>query len=369
MANGQLWTAREDELAASATNYNEYLEMGGSRERAAFVNRRYALRKRGYPVMGQETTTAHSPRIPAADHLPDLPQSPATDKEEDWAKYFRLVEELAEHRQGISDHTKLVEWDSPDGRKPIGIAFYGDCHIGSRGVRYTQLREDLQTIRDTPGVWCVNLGDVTDNFQLNSKAQTGLYDSGEPNPREQQEHAFHILRESGDKHIALLAGNHDGWSYKSAGLSPLVDLAKRLNTTYVSETGAMFVIRAGGVEFKIIAKHQFRGGSQMNKSASADRLYRDWPWDADQGHADAVVLAHIHEPDCHITMRHGRPVTFVRVGTYKTQDQYAESAGYRPEYGVGFLILNPADRSIIPFHPAQWRLGLSVLDMLRGGGV
>ena len=48
--------------------------------------------------------------------------------------------------------------------KPIGVAFVGDPHVDNNGCNWPLLRRDIAIMRDTPGMFAVNIGDVTDNW-------------------------------------------------------------------------------------------------------------------------------------------------------------------------------------------------------------
>lgn len=356
---------------ATSTSYQDYVTRGGERGKEAVRARRMKLRKLGWDVVDwsgcvNEYDGTHfippEPEPEIEEPAWTAPPSPAKDDPDAWARYFLLIEELAERRRNLSDNLKSIDWTAPDDL-PFAVVFIGDTHIGSRGVDYGRLRADLEFIAAVDGLWAVHMGDVTDNYQLGTKAQSGLYDTLESNPQEQLRHAEALLGIAAGKWLAILAGNHDGWTYKTSGHTPLPAMAEKLGAPYVSESGAMLKLSCAGERWRVLCKHQFRGGSGINKSASANKLWTEWPWDGES--ADVVCLAHTHEPDMHHTLRRGEPVVLMRSGTYKVHDPYSESAGYRPGYGVGLVIFDPLSRQAIPFHPSFWRVGVQVLRGMR----
>lgn len=60
---------------------------------------------------------------------------------------------------------KVDRVEFPDG-KPVALAFLADLHFGGPGVDYQAAYRDAVTVRDTPGMYCALLGDLTDNWIL-----------------------------------------------------------------------------------------------------------------------------------------------------------------------------------------------------------
>ena len=50
-----------------------------------------------------------------------------------------------------------------DDDKPIAISFWGDWHIGSKGLDYEQFDKDLELINNTDGLYCIGMGDYKEN--------------------------------------------------------------------------------------------------------------------------------------------------------------------------------------------------------------
>lgn len=295
----------------------------------------------------------------------DLARSTLDDPpaEGDWEQLFAALEAANAVRDRLSPTQESTTFTFPDNR-PIGIAFLGDVHAGAGGVLYRQLRQDLETIRDTDGLYVVGMGDYLENTKTSLKSATALYTAAFPSPREQVEYIrrrFDICR---DKWLAIIQGNHDQFDYRTAGIDRLPALAAELGTPYFSERGGTVVVSGADTTYHIVVKHDYTGKSRINKSNSARRLWDEWPWEWDN--ADVICLAHTHEPDLHMPIRKGQEVAWFRSGTYKVHDGWAEAGGFRPAYGVPVVILWPDTRKLIPFPGQRFPEAVAFLQSVRG---
>lgn len=304
-----------------------------------------------------------------------LPDPLAVGRQEDPADleaYFRALERAEDcvGKLGITDQELTIAFCE---ERPIGLAFFSDTHIGAGGVEYGRLRADLETLRVTDGLHGVFLGDAIENTKVHSKSASALYEAREPNPRRQVAWAKSLLGIAAGKWLAFCQGNHDAFDYRAAGVDRMPDLAQALRVPYFSEAGGTLRLRVNGNapgglapgehEYVAVVKHQYGGQSKINKSNSARRLWDEWPraWDS----ADIVALAHLHEPDLHVTQRRGRDVHWLRSGTYKTRDNWAEAQGFAPRYGVPVVILFPGERKLLSFPGPYFADAVGMLKALR----
>lgn len=287
--------------------------------------------------------------------------SPTSD--EDWEELFGYIEATNEKRGTMSESTKHVDWKAPVGG-PIGIAFFSDLHAGSGGVLYQQFKADMETLSATDGLYGIFNGDAFENTKPQSKSGSALYTSVFANPKEQFEYVKRRALVAKGKWVAWTQGNHDAWDYRHAGIDRLPDLTQALECPYATESGVTISASVGENAYTIVAKHDYRGKSQINKSNSGRRLYLEFPSIMDQITADIVALAHLHEPDMHTSMMRGYPVTMLRSGSYKVKDQWAETAGYKPQYGVPLVILYPEAKQVVPF--MDFETGVRFLKAERG---
>lgn len=334
------WTPAETE-AALTLDWRTFSPMYPWISFKAYRDKRYRERKKGLAV-------------PTLDPPPE---------DADWNTLFDALEDAEEARERLAPTQESTHVEFPDD-KPIGIAFLGDVHAGAGGVDYRRLRADLESIRDTDGLYVVGMGDYIENTKTSLKSATALYSAAFPSPREQIEYIRRRFAICQGKWLAIIQGNHDQFDYRTAGVDRLPALAEGLGIPYFSERGGTVVVDGEGVSYHVVVKHDYTGKSRINKSNSARRLWDEWPWEWEN--ADVICLAHTHEPDLHMPMKKGQPVAFLRSGTYKTHDGWAESAGYRPSYGAPVVILYPGERKIVPFHGAAFDDAVRYLNYVRG---
>lgn len=286
-------------------------------------------------------------------------QRPATTEE--WEALFSALEDVSPEREGLGLTQERTTFTSHDNR-PIGIAFVGDIHAGNDGVMYKRFKSDMQRIRDTEGLFAVGMGDYMDNFKPQAKSGTGMYHALFADPVEQLQFITMRLEIAKGKWLALAQGNHDAWDFKWAGIDRLPALAQHLETAYFSERGGTVKVLLGDQTYNIVVKHDYRGKSQINKSNSQRRMFDDYP---EWGNADVICLAHLHEPLTEQVLRRGRTVTYLRSGTYKIHDPWAEAAGYTPTYGVPVVVLYPETRKIVAFHGEHFEEAVAFLNAIR----
>lgn len=271
--------------------------------------------------------------------------SPMPDPNEDeWEELFSSLERADRARKYLSP-TEETTHVSLSG--PVAIAFMSDVHIGAGGVDYARFRADLDLIRETPDLYFLINGDLLENAKPQMKSGNALYHSLFSSPREQVAYARSRLTPVRDKLLVLTQGNHDARDGMMAGIDRLPDIAKELQAPYFTEKGGTIYLNVDGQDYVIVVKHQYGGQSKITKSNSARRLWTEWPnsWES----ADVVALAHLHEPDLYLTQQRGQDVVWLRGGTYKVHDEWAESKGYKPTYGVPTVVFMPGERKMVPF--------------------
>ncbi len=288
---------------------------------------------------------------------PELPTDP-----EALERLFAAYREVVAASDALdSAPTKRLDW-KPPGSMPVGIAWMSDIHAGGK-ILYERFEQDLSTIGDTDGLFlCVN-GDLTDNTKPQGKSGTALYAAVMGAPGLQLAYVATRLEAVRHKLLVIAEGNHDGFDGRWAGIDRLPDLTKHLGCEYFTETGGSIFATVGGHTYHLVMRHNHRGNSQISKGNSARRLWDEWPWSFEN--ADVVALAHTHEPHLEQVMRKGEIVTYLRSGTYKISDEWAENNGWRSAYGVPITVLFPGERKIVAFHGSQFIEGVNYLSMVR----
>lgn len=341
MAGGNLYTEPENALILRARSYADYRSLIHDlglepRTPQAFKRQRNLLKQ----FLADEPPTPDPPQIP-----PRI-ERPAPSGDDEWEELFSYLESAAERRGGLSESTNSIEWTAPvDG--PIAVAFVSDIHAGSEGVLYRRFREDMEAIASTEGLYAICNGDLMENAKIMSKAGNAVYSSIFTSPREQLEYVRRRMGIAKGKWVLINAGNHDSRDYNVAGIDRLPDLCRELEVPYGTEAGATISLRVGSQDYVVIAKHDYRGKSQINKTNSQRRLWDEWPhsWE----NADVVALAHLHEPDLQHTTRKGSGIVYLRSGSYKIRDGYAAKEGYRPDYGVPVVLFDHQRHEMTPY--------------------
>lgn len=275
----------------------------------------------------------------------------ATDEE--WDDYFDSLIDADEQHAALSSSQDTTDWHVPD-TLPVALAFTGDWHIGASGVLYRKLDETLDTIRNTPGLYGVGMGDYHEGVSIHSKAAPALY-SGLFNSRNEQERFVRMrYQRARGKWIALIDGNHDNWVYKHAGMARVSAMAEELGVPHFGEGGGTVYVHIGDARWAVGVRHNAPGNSRLNTSNSQRRLFDDWPqWD----NLHVACIAHLHHNDMHIASRKGERCIYLRSGTNKVHDAYAKAGGFLPEWGVPLVIFYP-DRLPIAFRGDDWEAGL-----------
>lgn len=285
-------------------------------------------------------------------------KSDATD--EDWERLFRALEDAETARAGLSP-TELTTTATFPERLPIGVAFFSDIHAGASGVDYERFRRDMETLRDTPGLYGVMNGDLVENAKPMMKSGNALFHSLFARPREQWHYIRLRMKIAQGKWLVVTQGNHDARDGMLAGVDRLPDLARELGVPYATEAGITVYLEVGEQRYVAVVKHDYAGKSPLNKSNSPRRMWIEWPhsWES----ADIIALGHLHYCDVHETSVRGQHVVWLRSGSYKVHDEWAESKGYKSEYGVPVVVLYPDERRLVPF--ADFSSGVRFLQMER----
>ena len=292
---------------------------------------------------------------------PPEPTEAVPEDEEALERLFAAYKEVRNATNEAFGTTHTLDWTAPDG-KPTGFCFVGDVHVGGN-VEYERFEVDLALIADTPGLHVVFMGDLIDNFKVPAKSGTALYHALFGNPDLQVAYIATRGNRVKDKLVAMCGGNHEGFDGRWAGIDRLPALARYWGTTYFTEAGGSIFATVGEQTYHLVCKHDYQGKSRINRGNSARRLWDEWPWAFEN--ADAVVLAHLHEPHAEQPVRKGQTVSYLRCGTYKLHDGWAEGNGYRPSYGVPLVVMMPGEKKLIPFHGEHFQEAVAFLSMMR----
>ena len=199
------------------------------------------------------------------------------------------AEEILDH-MGKRFNTRLkyedsIKWFNVkiNDKKPIGITFIGDPHLGSNGCNVPLLRSDIDTISNTKGVYCVNLGDTADNWSYGNLIR--LYADNDVSRKTERRLARWFLEDAGIPWIVWLMGNHDSMAGEfstylktlNAHQIPMVDWRAKFMLTFPNNS-----------EVRIDASHNHKGTSIYNRLHGQKRAAL---WGED---ADIYIAGHNH---------------------------------------------------------------------------
>src|ERR1700744_1001157 len=121
---------------------------------------------------------------------PDLPSSelPPEDLIEQACKRFDVHLAARDARRWMEIKVKS--------NQPIGVCFMGDPHIDNNGCNWPLLRRDIKILKDTSGLYAVNIGDLTDNWV---GRLVRLYADQEMSKKQAWKLAKYLMKESGIK--------------------------------------------------------------------------------------------------------------------------------------------------------------------------
>lgn len=242
--------------------------------------------------------------------------------------------------------------------KPYAILAFGDVHLDDDGANIPLLQRHLK-IAAQPGVYGLNIGDVTNNWVGRLER---LYAHQETSRNTGRRLVDWFMWDSGVSWLCWVLGNHDVWN---EGADFHMRLAQR--KIPVIDWKAQFSLEhPSGTSCKIDASHGRKGNSMWNnlhatlKAAKLGEM------------ADAYLTGHTHNYGCEDLEIAERKFStwLVQLRGYKFFDSYALYNNFA-EYQRGssvLLVIDPsaeAKRTIVQCFD-DIELGYQFLRMLRG---
>lgn len=218
--------------------------------------------------------------------------------------------------------------------KPIALSFVGDPHIDNNGCNWPLLRRDIGIFENTPGLYAVNIGDLTDNWV---GRLVRLYADQEMSKKQAWKLAKYFLRDARIKWLCHILGNHDAWNdgpylikANAAPMVPVEDWQSRFQLVFPN-----------GSRVRIHAAHDFPGSSiwnDMHGPKKASMLLEQ---------ADIYACGHKHQWASNEGENAQRNFVYwlIRARGYKFIDGYADQLGYSPQnYGATITaVIDPAE--------------------------
>jgi hypothetical protein len=230
-------------------------------------------------------------------------------------------------------------------KRPIGIAFVADLHLGGEGVDVERIIRDFDLIARTPGLFLSLGGDACDNY-IQQKKATAQQES-DLQVKWQWKIFGELVEIVKDKLVITGSGNHDAWSMEQAQTDRLEAIYARWQTVYTGE-GGLITLTVGQQPYRIFRKHSpVRAKNRTHPTNTIIEELHRGQYDFDLG-----VMEHEHQPEIRHFVFRERDRIAIRCGTYKTRDRYAEHKGYHPTYGVPVVLFSPTQRQMT----ALWSL-------------
>jgi hypothetical protein len=243
--------------------------------------------------------------------FPDLPSSelPAD----------KLIEQACarfEEHKNARDARRWMEI-KVNTNKPIGVCFMGDPHIDNNGCNWPLLRRDIGILNSTPGMYAVNIGDLTDNWV---GRLVRLYADQEMSKKQAWKLAKYLMRDAGIKWLCHLIGNHDAWNdgpylikANAQPMVPVEDWQSRFEIVFANKT-----------RVRVHAAHDFPGSSIWNKMHGPQKAAMMLE------QADIFACGHKHEYAINESENSNRDFIYhlIRARGYKFIDSYSDQLGY-----------------------------------------
>lgn len=213
---------------------------------------------------------------------------------------------------------------------PIAVSFFGDPHIDNENCDWTELHNDIETVKKTEGMFAGNVGDQTDNWV---GRLSRLFQNQKISRSEALQLVEWMFKEV--PWLFIVMGNHDHWNSDTGNvLDYIFKLAEVPG--YKVEHDARFNLHFPNKNIATVrARHNFKGRSVMNPVHSMVKetqlnvkddilICGDWHhagyqpiWYNEGGKGTA----------------HGGPILChaIRVGTYKKYDDFAIECGFKEE--------------------------------------
>lgn len=288
--------------------------------------------------------------------IPDYFKTPMQERIEKIEEFVRIVKDKSSHHeigQQLYEHMKkrhehykeswqadsIISFDFKPGRY-ICLALTADFHLGHEGVDYGRLEQDMKIIANTPDMYMGFLGDAMDNFIEPSKYPEAVINAI-TSPKDQAymlNYVLSLLKKPDNKILFVTKDNHVTERLKrTCGIDWTNKMWSDLNVFYGGEE-IVVNLNLGKTTYKLVARHQYRGGSNIHLTAACKSLLKNGKY----GDADIVALAHKHEGATEIFHYRGIPRVACQASTYKLFDPFAKKLGYDdPNVFMPCVILDP----------------------------
>ena len=279
--------------------------------------RQYRAAKREGAVITKPQFTAH--------HAP----SEEATAEEIIADKIRTYE----RKKANFEAKKLVQIDIHQ-KGPIGLVIFGDPHLDDAGCAIIELKEHIDIVNATPGLYAACVGDMANHW-------VGRLQKLWAKQNVTAKEAWILIRwyfESLKEKLLFVVGvNHDAWAAQDGDL--LEWIADSTDTMYSQHFCRVQLNFPNGNSIVVNSRHDFPGHSQWNSNHG--------PMKAAQlgGFVDDVYVAGHQHTSAYSFVKSptGRVMHCMRVASYKEIDEFPIERGFRDQRlgGACAVVVNP----------------------------
>lgn len=274
-----------------------------------------------------------------------------------------LIKRRAEHFERQKSHAKAATWQQIQvaDRKPIALVLMGDPHVDDDGCDWPALMDDVAYMRDTPGMYGLNIGDSTNNWVGRLARLFGNQETSQSSARQLCEW---LLTGAGINWAAVLLGNHDEWNEGGEIIKRMCSAAPVRIPVHEWAAKLEFVF-PNGATCRVNAAHDFKGRSIYSTTHGP---LREAIWHQDGAHV--LAAGHIHYGGLQqVEIPGGHNPWLVRVRGYKNFDSHALVNGFHEgsRFRSVVVIIDPtapAAERVSVF--GSVRQGAAVLRAMRG---
>lgn len=272
----------------------------------------------------------------------------------------QIIDQLCGRFKKRNDHDAAKKWMEfrVNSDEPIGICWFGDPHIDDNGCNWPLLKEHIDIVATTPGMYGANIGDTHNNWVGRLTKEYANQDTSVGTAYKLIEWFF---KDSGINWLIMLTGNHDSWNDDARLLKKIAE-----HLCPMIDWRAQFkLVFKGGRECLIDAAHDHKGHSQWNG------LHGQQKAATMGGTAHLYIAGHRHywglaQHECPET---NRVYSLARARGYKHIDQYAVTCGFG-NHQQGSSIVSVIDPKAPEINMvrcfADVREGAEYLTYLRG---
>jgi hypothetical protein len=275
-----------------------------------------------------------------------------------------LIQRRSEHYQRKIAYREAATWQQikVNDRKPYGIALIGDPHLDDDGCNWPALLDDVAILKNTPGLYAVNIGDTTNNW-VGRLAR--LFANQETSQTSARQLAEWFLTKAGITWAAVILGNHDEWN-EGGEIIKRMCASSPVTIPVHDWLAKVAFVSPNGAEFRANLAHNFKGSSIYSTTHGP---LREAIW-MQQDRPHLLAAGHIHFGGMQtIELPGGRIVHLVRVSSYKDDDRFALVNGFHEgtRFRAAMAIIDPdaPDHERCMTFPSL-KQGAAVLRAMRG---